>query len=190
MVTTAFFSRARRSAVHAPNKIRGFLALPGETRNQIYNYYFESERRCEIVGNGAQFTRRSPQTVKLSMNLALAKDTTPAHKSEANIIPPTAVHFPRPLGKYNAVRGLCTNWQGSLHALSLVCKQIYLETATFLYQKTVFVFNAPKRMVNFFRLASSVGIENITILHLHYNTYGHPHRTDFRIWQEKHSQSW
>ncbi|KAL1793197.1 hypothetical protein ACET3X_008179 [Alternaria dauci] len=190
MTTTSFFSRAHRAAGPAPKKIRGFLALPGEIRNKIYNYYFDSERRCEIVAEGAQLTQRSPQTVKLSLNLVPANNTTSVHKSETKVIPPIMVRFSSPLGKYNAIQGLRTNWQGSLHALSLVCKQVYSETATFLYQKTVFVFNAPKRMENFFRFASSVGIENITKLHLHYDTYGNPYLTESLVWQEKHSQSW
>ncbi|KAG9196516.1 hypothetical protein G6011_01637 [Alternaria panax] len=190
MATTSFFSRAHRVGVPASKKIRGFLALPGEIRNHIYSYYFNSVRRCEIVGRGAQLTQRTLQTVKLSLNLVPANNTTSAPGSESNTVPLTVVRFSRPLGKYNIVQGLQTNWQDSLHALSLVCKQIYTETVTFLYQKTIFVFDAPKRMENFFKFASSIGIGNIAKLHLHYNTYGHPYRTESLIWQERHSQSW
>lgn len=190
MTTTSLFSRAHRPGVSAPKKIRGFLALPGEIRNQIYNYHFDSERRCEIAGKGSKFTQRKPQTVKLSSNLISTNNNTSAPDSESNSVPLTVVRFSGLLGKYNAAQGLQTNWSGSLSALSLVCKKIYIETATFLYQKTVFVFDAPKRIENFFKFASSIHMECITKLHLHYDTYGHPWETKDLIWQEKHSQSW
>lgn len=190
MTPTSFFSSAHRPGVHVPKKLRGFLALPGEIRNQIYGYYFDSERRCEIAGEESQFTQREAQTVKLLLNVAPTNNTTPAPGPKPNSVPPTVVRFSSPLGKYNAVQGLQTNWPGSLSALSLVCKQIYTETATFLYQKTTFVFDAPKRIRNFFKFASSIGMQNITKLHIHYNVYGHPYKTEYLVWQKKHSQSW
>lgn len=189
MTTTSLFSRAY-TGVRAPKKIRGFLALPGEIRNQIYDYYFDSERRCEIASKGSQFTQRKPQTVKLSSNLVPRNKTTPATGVQPITVPPTVVRFSGPLGKYNAVQGLRTNWSGSLSALSLVCKKVSMETAPFLYQKTVFVFDAPKRTENFFKFASSIHMGSITELHLHYNTYGDPWEMKNMIWQEKHSRSW
>jgi hypothetical protein len=190
MTTTSLFSRAHRPGVREPKKIRGFLGLPGEIRNQIYRYYLETERRCEIASEGAQFTQRKLQTVKLSSNLIATKNTPPAPSPKSKATPPIVVRVSRPLGKYNAVQGLRTNWSDSLYALSLVCKQIHSETATLIHEKTIFVFNAPKRMNNFFTFASSTGIENITKLHLHYDTYGPPEKFRHLIWQEKHRQSW
>jgi hypothetical protein len=190
MTPTGFFSSAHRPGVQAPKKKRGFLALPGEIRNQIYSYYFESGRRCEIASKGSQFTPRKAQTVKLLSNVAPTNNTVPTPESKPNSVPPTVVRFSNPLGKYNAVQGLQTNWAGSLSALSLVCRQVYTETVIFLYQKTTFVFDAPKRIKIFFMFASRTGIENITKLHLHYNTYGHPYSTEHLIWQKKHNRSW
>lgn len=190
MTGASLFSRAHKPRGSTPKKIRGFLALPGEIRNQIYGYYFDSERRCEIASKGSQFTQRKPQTVKLSSSVIAKKSTTPAPTPEKSATPAIVVRLSRSLGKFNAVQGLGTNWPGSLCALSLVCKQIYTETAKFLYQNTIFVFDAPKRMTNFFTYASAVHLGSITKLHLHYRTYGNPYRTVNIVWQEKHHQSW
>lgn len=190
MTGTSLFSRAHRPRGSPPKKMRGFLALPGEIRNQIYGYYFDSERRCEIASKGSKFTQRKPQTVKLSSNVIATKSTTPAPDPEISATPPVVIRFSRSLGKYNAVQGLRTNWPDSLCALNLVCKQVYAETAKLLYQSTVFVFDAPKRMTNFFKYASSIHLGSITRLHLHYSTYGNPNKTVDVVWQEKHHQSW
>ncbi|KAI4613696.1 hypothetical protein J4E83_007297 [Alternaria metachromatica] len=191
MTGTSLFSRAHKPRVSPPKKMRGFLALPGEIRNQIYGYYFDSECRCEIASKGSRLTaRKPPPTVKLSSNLIATKNTTTAPTAEIKATLPIVVRFSRSLGKYNAVQGLRTNWPGSLCALSLVCKQVYAETVKLLYQNTTFVFDAPKRMTNFFKYASSIHLGSITKLHLHYSTYGNPNKTVDVVWQEKHHQSW
>ncbi len=190
MSTNSLFSRAHRPGVRAPKKIPGFLALPGEIRNQIYDYCFDPEGRCEIVSRESRFTQYTPETIKLSLHRVPTINTTTSPNSESKHTPPTTVRFSRRLGKYSVIQGLQTNWSGSLCALSLVCKQIYTETATLLYQKTTFVFDAPKRIVNFLKFASSAGIGSITKLHLHYDTYGHPWGSVNVIFEEKHRQSW
>ena len=188
MAGSSLFSRAHRPGVYTPKKLRGFLALPGEVRNQIYNYYFESERHCEIIAKGKQFQQqKKPLTVKLSSGIVTP---SPLHPAPNTIDTVHVVRFSRCLGKYNMIQGLQTNWLRSPYALVLVCKQVYAETATYLYRKTVFIFDAPKRMANFFNVVPNTRLECITKLNLHYNTYGHPRSTDHIIWQDKHGQSW
>lgn len=187
----SLFSRAHRPAIYPPKQLRGFLALPGEIRNQIYKYYFDREHHCEVAAKGSQFKQREPQTVKLCSGLSSQQDWTLRPGSESdNSLAPSVVRFSRSLGKYIMVHGLQTNWLSSLYALSLVCKQVHLETTKFLYCKTIFIFDAPKRMHSFFGVVSSTSLQNIKRLHLHYNTYGHPQRTDHQVWQDKHTQSW
>ncbi|RMZ74179.1 hypothetical protein GMOD_00005042 [Pyrenophora seminiperda CCB06] len=188
MAASSFFSRAHRRAVHTPKKRSGFLALPGEVRNQIYSYYFESDHHCEVVAKGHQLRQqKKPRTVKLSSALTTPSPLLPA-PSTPDTIP--VIRFSRCLGKYNVIQGLQTNWRRSLYALSLVCQQVYAETATFLYRKTVFIFNAPKRMANFFHVVHSTRLDYITKLRLHYDTYGPPKSTHDIIWQDKHGRSW
>lgn len=173
-----------------PKRQRGFLALPGEIKNYVYAYYFDQGYHCEVVAKDSQLKEQKSRTVKLRWGLASWQDKAVELGTQSNDIPLTVVRVSRPLGKYNVVHGLQTNWLSSLYALSLVCKQVYLETAIFVYSKTVFVFNAPKRMHGFFGIVSSASLQQITKLHLHYNTYGPPERADHQVWQEKHRQSW
>ncbi|USP75363.1 hypothetical protein yc1106_02637 [Curvularia clavata] len=186
----SLFSCTRRPAMRSPKRQRGFLALPGEIRNHIYTYCFDRDCHCEILARGSQLKEQKSRTVKLRSGLASWRGKTLELGAQSNDIPPTVVRFSRPLGKYNVVHGLQTNWLSSLYALSLVCKQVYLETAIFVYSKTVFVFDAPKRMHSFFGTVSSVSLQQITKLHLHYDTYGPPERIDHQVWQERHRQSW
>jgi hypothetical protein len=190
VAATSFFSRARPSK-STTRKVRGFLSLPGELRNQIYQHYFDSEFRCEIAARGSQFEKRKTRTVKLWAG-AIQSNThvlkyEPAVKSENKSV---VVCISRPLGRYNLIHGLQTKWPVSLFAITLVCKQVHAETLAFLYHKTVFVFDAPNRMTNFLDIVSIPNLEHITKLQLHYTTYGCPKWTKDRIWQGKHNQSW
>ena len=178
-----------------PKKSRGFLALPGEIRNHIYKCYFEPGRHCEIVAAGTDFRqqkqeRKPPRTVRLRSGLTSQKTQSTDVDSASSTTVPSVTRFSRPLGKYNVAKGLQTNWHSSLCALSLVCKQVYAETVTLLYHTTVFVFDAPRRIANFLDVMTSVRLENITMLHLHYDTYGQPPWTRDVGWHEKHGLSW
>lgn len=188
--STCLFSRAKPDKP-TPKKIRGFLALPGEVRNQIYRYYFASDFRCEFAAKGRHFEERKAPTVKL---WAAAFQSLGPHvfkyASAAQEERPLTVRVSRPLGSYNTVKGLQTNWFASLFAISLVCKQVHAETVVFVYRKTAFVFDAPRRITNFLHVVSAARFEHITDLQLHYETYGSPSLTQDCIWQEKHARSW
>lgn len=186
-------SRTRKPAVRTSKKLRGFMALPGEIRNQIYKYYFEPRRHCEIAAAGTQFKhqhQRKPQTLKLCSGLTPQETHNTDLDSVSSTTVPSVTRFSRSLGKYNSIQGLQTKWHSSLCALSLVCKQVYAETITLLYRTTVFVFDAPRRIGNFLDVVARVRLENITMLHLHYDTYGHPLWADDLRWHEKHRLSW
>lgn len=182
--TTCLFSRARPGRTTTPKKIRGFMSLPGEIRNLIYEYYLEAGFRCEIAAKGREFTERKPQTVKLwSGLLPLDKKV---FKSDTKVEDqPATIRIARPLGRYIIVKGLQTNWSTSICALSLVCKQIYTETMVPMYQNTDFVFDAPKRITNFLDTISHSKLAHIRKLQLHYTVYGCPNRAADRVWQTK-----
>lgn len=42
----------------------GFLDLPAELRNQIYDYYFQQRFRCEFAGKRAQLGRPTQKVIK------------------------------------------------------------------------------------------------------------------------------
>jgi len=188
MAGDSLFSRAHRPGLYTTKKLRGFLALPGEIRNKIYNYYFESELHCEMTSKRYQLQQqKEPPVIRLWSALAASSPLLPVSKVSDTV---PVICFSRCLGKYNVIQGLQTKWLGSSYALNLVCKQVYAETATFLYCKTVFIFDSPKRITNFFDVISSTRLDYITKLRLHYDTYGHPKSTHDIIWQDKHGQSW
>lgn len=193
--STSLFSRARPGKPTI-KKVRGFLSLPGELRNQIYQYCFEADRvfRCEIAAKGSKLVeeRTKKKTVKLWAG-AFATDHQ-VLKYDAVVKkddPPTVIiRMSRQLGKYTAVQGLQTKWSTSLFAINLVCKQLHAETLPYIYTKTTFVFDASTRIINFLNVVPKTNLEHITKLHLHYTTYGCPRMLNDRIWQEKHNKSW
>jgi hypothetical protein len=186
---TGLFSRAK-SGNPTIKKPRGFLSLPGEIRNQVYAYYFESSICCEVVASGRQISSRKLRTVKLWAGAFHHTGQVLKHTPETKRDAPITIRMSRRLGKYTVVQGLQTNWHGSLYALNLVCKLLHAETVAFLYRKTVFVFDAPKRVCNFLAVVSQPRLECIARMEMHYSTYGCPKLAKDVVWQEKHHGSW
>jgi hypothetical protein len=182
--TKCLFSRPRPGKP-TPKKVRGFLSLPGEIRNQIYEYYFGAGFRCEIAAKGREFTKQKPQTLRLWSGLRPLDTKVFKSNSEVEEERPPTIRISRRLGRYNVVQGLQTNWMISLFALSLVCKQVHVETVAVIYQKTEFVFDAPKRTTNFLCTIPPSNLASIRKLQLHYIVYGCDQRDSDRIWQTK-----
>ncbi|KAF2832554.1 hypothetical protein CC86DRAFT_390580 [Ophiobolus disseminans] len=187
--STCLFSRARPGK-STLKKVRGFLSLPAELRNQVYQYYFEPDFRCEIAAKGSQLKEREARTVKLYAGAFQSDNRVLKYESKAKEEGPLTVRVSRPLGQYNIVKGLRTNWLASLFAINLVCKQIHAETLPYLYRETTFVFDASNRLLNFLGVISSSKLHHITKLQIHYATYGNPRMSVDRKWKEKHNQSW
>jgi hypothetical protein len=187
--TTSLFSRTR-PGTSKPKTVRGFMSLPGEIRNQIYAYIFESEFRCEIASKNRQFEKPKLRKVKLWAGAFQPGTQNLKYISKTEVEKPITIRISRSLGKYNLVSGLQTNWFASLFAINLVCKQIHTETLAFIYSRTTFVFDAPKRITNFLNTISTYKLELLTKLELHYTTYGCPALMKDRTWQDKHTKSW
>lgn len=163
------FSRARPGVTPTSKKIRGFLGLSGELRNKIYRYYFQEGFRCEVAAKGSDF----------------CSNRTRRERGCPNIL-----RMSRKLGNYKRVDGIQTNWSNSLCALILICRQVHHEAIIFLYQKTTFIFDAPKRITNFVEAVPGKNLANFTRVEMHYSTYGHPKSSNDQIWKEKHHASW
>lgn len=183
------YSRTKPSS-SIPKRLRGFLSLSGELRNQIYQYYFDVGFRCELVAQSEKLQGQSkPNTVKLWAG-AFHQTTKPLRytcKPQEEPSLPITLRVPRSLGKYNQVEALKTKWPTSLSALPLTCRQIYRETLVLLYRATVFVSASPSRLTEFLSTAKP---EFVTKLELHYETYGDPKLDQARKWQEKHHNAW
>ncbi|KAL1642866.1 hypothetical protein SLS61_009496 [Didymella pomorum] len=72
---TALFARAHprvkllpKLAENAKSTNSSFLDMPGEIRNQIYQYYFQDHYRCELVGEGCDFDAYAPKALKQLSN--------------------------------------------------------------------------------------------------------------------------
>ena len=75
-------------------KPTGFLSLAGETRNQIYNYYFQHNFLCEFAGKEDRLGFRASR--KYGGHLK-KRTTFESHNDEERAIE-TAVRFSRTLG--------------------------------------------------------------------------------------------
>lgn len=181
-------SSPNRHAKLARKPRRGFLTLPGEVRNMVYQYYFQGDFRCEISARNSRFEGPKQLVVTLCSNMALEKATD--IKQTKYKRKTTVVRFAQYLGKYDVVKGLQTTWLTSLFSLHLVCKLIYVETVAYIYSKTEFCFQSPKRIYNFLDVVSQPKLQQISRLELHYHTYGHPQASHDTIWQHKHHDSW
>ncbi|KAF2645772.1 hypothetical protein P280DRAFT_465535 [Massarina eburnea CBS 473.64] len=184
----SLFSRTRPGNP-SPKKIRGFMALPGEVRNQIYAYYFREDFRCEIAAKESTIDQLAlkvpPKTIKLCVGITRGKKPV-SNPLEEPILKTQqrSLRVSRPYGNYRRVHGESTKWENSLCALVLVCKQIHLESVVFLYQKTTFVFDAPKRINNFLRWVPLRNLAHVTKLQLCYIPY------NGNGWDTKHRLSW
>lgn len=192
VASSSLFFKVYPSQKAPSKKVRGFMSLPGEVRNIVYGYYFARSIRCEFAAQGRQLDERQSRTVTLVSAHTQPKNYDKPLKYTTKKVPerPVTIRISRPLGKYNIVKGLQTNWLASLNALNLVCKQVHNETTAFLYDKTVFVFDAPKRIEAFLTILPQTKLGLITQLQLHYDTYGHPARCQDYTWQDKHHESW
>ncbi|KAF2630842.1 hypothetical protein BU25DRAFT_438033 [Macroventuria anomochaeta] len=191
---TSLFARAQpRVAFPKTKEARGFLALPGEVRNRIYQYYFQDTYRCELVGEGCDFTTAAPKTIKLLSNTRTTKPRREMDRGSSTLDNPLIVRFPRLRRSnrtYSTGPRVYRGWLNPHGALILVCKQVHVETLPLLYQRITFVFEAPRRITNFILRVPKQNHGNVTKLHLHYATYGSPSAACHVVWQEKHIESW
>lgn len=182
-------TRLRRRSISRQKS--GFLLLPGELRNHIYRYYFESGLCCKMLARrlssldpGRTCNPRSWHSISHLGNPILRYEYSISKERHMTI---SSIDSSR---RYDKAQDVKVIWSSSLYALSMVCKQVYKETVTLLYTKTEFVFDASKRLNGFLDHISRPKLECITKLQLCYITYGCPRWNEDIIWQEKHRRSW
>ncbi|KAJ4301163.1 hypothetical protein N0V90_003253 [Kalmusia sp. IMI 367209] len=181
----------------------GFLDLPGELRNQVYDYYFQQGFRCDFAGKKAQLGCPTRKVIKFCIGYNFRPSSSPEDnndnhkvvedKTKDTTIEPTVttlVRFSRVLGRYERIQGLDTRWSTSLTGLIFVCKQVYAETIGFFYKSTIFSFDSPNRVFNFLKVPSANSLASVTKIQLHYHTYGDPVKSEHLEWKQKHLHSW
>ncbi|KAK7184126.1 hypothetical protein DPSP01_001236 [Paraphaeosphaeria sporulosa] len=166
----------------------GFLELPGEIRNQIYEYHFQRGFKCEFVEMGAKLGHTQRECLKFLSRNRRSSDIY-AHYLRRPA-PVADVRFSRVLGRYERIQGLDTRWNTSLTGLIFICKQVYTECIGFFYLNTTFVFDSPSRIANFLKVPSATNLANVAKIQLHYRVYGEPWETKDVRWKEKHLHSW
>ncbi|KAL5398424.1 hypothetical protein PMIN06_006552 [Paraphaeosphaeria minitans] len=166
----------------------GFLDLPGEIRNQIYECHFQQGFKCEFVEMSAKLGHTQRECLKFLGRNRRSGDIY-AHYLRRPA-PVADVRFSRVLGRYERNRGLDTRWTTSLTGLIFVCKQVHTECIGLFYLNTIFAFDSPIRIANFLKVPSATNLANVTKIQLHYRVYGDPWETKDIQWKEKHFQCW
>jgi hypothetical protein len=168
-----------------------FLDLPGEIRNKVYQFYFLNTYRCELVGEGCDFTVHAPKTLKLHSNTSQTYEphrhfwsTNPTRPVQATI------RFPRLRRPGPGLNHKDKTWLNPHGALILCSKKVCAEALPLLYHQITFVFEAPRRIIQFLGRIPRQSHCNVTKLHIYYTTYGSPAAADDFTWQNKHIESW
>ncbi|KAF2281037.1 uncharacterized protein EI97DRAFT_429119 [Westerdykella ornata] len=174
----------------SPKRTIGFLSLPGEIRNIVYEYYFEDGFRAELAAKGAVLGRPKLRTAKLFLPIHDLHGRMQGYRPKAIKTGTRTIRVSRKLGARSTGERVRTKWSSSLCPLILVCKRVYQETMRFLYQSTTFVFTAPWSIMNFLNTVPQKNLAHITKIQMHYSSYGHPEWADLAGFKEKHIMSW
>lgn len=75
-------------------------------------------------------------------------------------------------------------------ALSWVCKKMYSEASSIFYSKSTFIFEGIGPLRHFMNNATPQAKASITKLKLIYKAYGHPAKTEDRVWKSKADRKW
>jgi hypothetical protein len=93
-------SRARHTRPKVTVKKRlGFLDLPGEIRNQIYDYYFQQGFKCEFAEKDAKLGKKQRDSLQFFRRELQSGDCYAI--CERRFAPVATVRFSRVLGTYN-----------------------------------------------------------------------------------------
>jgi hypothetical protein len=82
----------------------GFLDLPGETRNQIYDCYFQQGFKCEFAEKDAKLGQKQRNSLNFSRRKLQSNDCFAIY--ERMFAPVATVRFSRVLGTYNGLTDL------------------------------------------------------------------------------------
>jgi hypothetical protein len=183
----------RKTSKYHQTELPGFLRLPVELRNQIYECLIHQKlipikrnddlpynKNSPLVDAIAQYRKtHRPKAIKTVKILA-----APHRKAKAKGIVYDRIPGQKPLPRKDI------NWDGSVSNLLLTCKTTYAEASPILYGSTVFYFDDARRLRAFLKTVSTINLSCITRLHVHVRTYGIPTNPADNVWQQKHIQGW
>ncbi|KAK0516325.1 hypothetical protein JMJ35_000928 [Cladonia borealis] len=176
-------SETPRALRHERDGVFKFLELPGEIRNQIYEFAIVKDEYQLVWVNSnhksKSLTYRHPR-FNITTRFVLPKDAAQRRRSLDIKNKPQAVRQRLPSDYYGAIRT----------TLLLVNKQMHDEAASVFYAKSTFHFHALGTLRHFLDQLTPVAMKSITSLALKYTAYGNPQFTDNKIWKAKHDRLW
>ncbi|KAK2768756.1 hypothetical protein FQN54_000612 [Arachnomyces sp. PD_36] len=146
-----------------------FLDLPGEIRTAIYELSFPTVR-VEVTRAKAKSCEdwEEPLDNRRRLTYKLLSPRGKDHKVDKSAVIPESLPF----------------------GLVLASRQIYKETAFYLYFNTQFVFYSTKALKRFILQSNCACQANITSLEIHRLINGEPRLTFFRYFKLKGDDSW
>lgn len=175
-----------------PNKPKNFFSLPGELRNQIYEYYFQDTfYRCDLSTQDSVLSPLPNRKVQIVRNIPAASSKSSRRKRKQQLRTPVKL-----ITIYFASRTIpedqppIEHWLTTNVALVLCNKQMHAETLQLLYRHMTFFITSPSRMASFLAKTPAPNRAFVTCLHLSYTTYGSPAARRDVVWQQRHLKAW
>ncbi|KAF2015856.1 hypothetical protein BU24DRAFT_422161 [Aaosphaeria arxii CBS 175.79] len=157
----------------------GFLHLPGELRNHVYEHYFEQGYCIGFSTDTLAFEGPSERIHGRNWFQGINPPSL-RQRGPKQGVGRKVIHMKRKLGEYIRIDGLQTDWTTSrtISSLTYVCKQIYAETIQFLYWDNFFAFSSAKQLQGFMDVVPRRNLASITKLYVNYWTYGDSRQLD------------
>ncbi|KAF2842786.1 hypothetical protein M501DRAFT_915309, partial [Patellaria atrata CBS 101060] len=158
-------------------KTSPLLAIPGELRNKIYAYIYDTHIVVEMLSSRDR------------------KERSSLIKPKATICTSSTVDKPRPRWspplqqRTKPIETRGTLFRPTLAGLLLTCKQLNIEASVFFYAQTTFQFYTLNRLDNFLKVPTASTLALVNHLKLDFNTYGHPGETQWERYKEAHDAS-
>ena len=150
--------------------------IPGEIRNAIYGYVFDSIVIVEFMpSHHTQYLLPYQEGI--------------VYPSECGTDVPT-VRYTGNLGKYNRISGMATKWKTSVSGIHLASKLFFRETITFIYRCNHFYFQSSCKLDNFLTVVNGINLKAVTSLSLSHVTYSEPRKAVDRVWKIRHDTKW
>lgn len=173
----------------ARSKACGLLTLPGELRNKIYAYVYDTERTVIIRPNSSLFDGHplspnfigKPTAIKAQKILTIKSTLSPRPCQ-------TLQSFRKPGGKPRPREQI--KWASSPIGLLLTCKEIENEAGDYLYSNCTFFFESASYINAFIKTTKSRNLQHVRNMKVLVQVYGIPQLTSHTHWEQRHLDRW
>ncbi|KAK8256355.1 hypothetical protein IWZ00DRAFT_159720 [Phyllosticta capitalensis] len=176
----------------------GFLDLPGEIRNAIYEEIFPSDKAVEIDFNPDAShipdETLSPEASDVLMGIYQDSKVRPPPKCEAGSMLKINVRRATPTPRTKASgkrRPREPDWTRVLcGGLLETCHQVHQEAASFLYSRPVFKFSSPNALDHFLKTVRPENLEHIKHVFIAHCTRREACSEVSEFSKDRHDQKW